>query len=108
MGADQKFVITGSVDKTSDSVINAIFGDCTDVFKMYDKSTDAEVDMDSVDANKVYKVVLTIPINSNVNVKDIHGLAGASAIVDANTLTTALSDLINHTFSVSMNAVPVD
>ena len=99
----QKFKITGTVDK-SDTVINAIFGDCTDAFKMYDKSTDAEVDMNSVDANKEYKVILTIPINSNVNVKTISGLTGASAIVDATTLNTALSDLANHTFTVKMKA----
>ena len=102
MGAGQKFVITGIVDK-SDTVINAIFGDCTDAFKMYDKSTDAEVDMNSVGAG-LYKVILTIPINSNVNVKTIPGLAGASAINDATTLNTALSDLANHTFTVKMKA----
>lgn len=99
----QKFKITGTVDK-SDTVINAIFGDCTDAFKMYNKSTDAEVDMGSVDANKEYKVILTIPINSNVNVKTIPGLAGASAINDATTLNTALGDLTNHTFTVKMKA----
>ena len=109
MDAGQKFAITGTVDKTSDSVINAIFGDCT--FKFY-KGTGftEEVTAGQFTASQsgvVYKVVLTVPINANVNVKTIPGLAGASAIVDASTLATALSDLANHTFSVSMSVEPV-
>lgn len=106
MDADQEFAITGTV--TGDTVTNAIFGTC--IFKMYD-NTDTEVDMDTVVANQtdeVYKVVLTVPINANVNVKTIPGLAGASAIVDANTLATALADLDNHKFSVTLTATPVD
>lgn len=106
MDADQEFAITGTV--TGDSVISAIFGTC--IFKMYD-NTDTEVDMDTVVANQideVYKVVLTVPINANVNVKTIPGLAGASAIVDAGTLATALADLDNHKFSVKLTATPVD
>lgn len=107
MDADQEFAITGTV--TGDSVISAIFGTCA--FKMYD-NTDTEVNMGHVTANQgatdVYKVVLTVPINANVNVKTIPGLAGASAIVDAGTLATALEDLDNHKFSVTLTATPVD
>lgn len=108
MGANQEFAIDGTV--TGDSVTDAIFGDCTNAFKMYD-STDALVDMDHVTANQdgvKYKVVLTVPINANVNVKTIPGLAGASAIADASTLATALADLDNHKFSVTLTATLVD
>lgn len=106
MDADQEFVITGEVITNNDTVLDAIFGDCTNAFKMYD-STDTLVDMGHVTANHgtdVYKVVLTVPIKANVDVKTIPGLAGASAIVDASTLNTALSDLAHHTFTVKMKA----
>lgn len=106
MDADQEFAITGTVNK-DDTVINAIFGNCDNAFKMYD-STDTLVDMAHVTANQgttVYKVVLTIPVNE-VNVKSIPGLAGASAIKNASTLDTALADLDNHKFSVTLTATP--
>lgn len=105
MGADQKFVITGSVDK-SDTVINAIFGTCTFAMKGGNDFTQ-DVNMASVDAGHVYKVILTISINSNVDVKTLDLANGGNAIVDANTLATALSDLATHTFGVSMSAEPV-
>ena len=109
MDAGQKFLITYSVDK-SDTVINAIFGECT--FKFYKGTgfTEEVTNNNQFTASQdgvVYKVVLTVPIKANVDVKTIPGLAGASAIVDATTLATALNDLANHTFSVSMSVEPV-
>lgn len=104
MDADQEFAITGSVDK-SDTVINAIFGTCTFAMKGGNDFTQ-NVDMDSVVAG-LYKVILTIPINANVDVKTLDLANGGNAIVDANTLATALNDFANHTFSVSMSVQPV-
>ena len=109
MDVNQEFVITGSVEDNDDTVIGAIFGDCTNAFKMYD-STDTLVDMGHVTANQgatdVYKVVLTIPVNE-VDVKTLDLANGGNAIVDAGTLATALNDLAHHTFSVSMSVQPV-
>lgn len=104
MDAGQMFEITGTV--TGDTVTNAIFGDCT--FKFY-KGTGftEEVTAGQFTASEVgvvYKVVLTVPIKTNVDVKTIPGLAGASAIADATTLATALDNLTNHTFTVNMEA----
>ena len=108
MDADQKFAITGTV--TGDTVTDAIFGNST--FKFY-KGTGftEEVTAGQFTASQdgvMYKVVLTVPIKANVDVKTIPGLAGASAIVDANTLATALEDLDNHKFSVKLTATPVE
>lgn len=106
--ADQNFAITGSVDK-SDTVINAIFGECT--FNFY-KGTGftEEVTAGQFTASQsgvMYKVVLTVPIKANVDVKSLDLANGGNAIVDASTLATALGDLVNHKFSVTLNATPV-
>lgn len=110
MNASQKFAITGEVKDNDDTVIRAIFGEST--FKFY-KGTGftEEVIAGQFTASQdgvMYKVVLTVPINANVNVKSLDLANGGDAIVDAGTLATALEDLDNHKFSVKLTATPVE
>lgn len=109
MDADQKFAVDGTVD--GDDVINAIFGECT--FKFYKGTgfTEEVTNTNQFTASQsgiVYKVVLTVPIKANVDVKTLDLANGGDAIVDAVHLTTALGDLDNHKFSVTMSAIPVE
>ena len=109
MDVGQKFAITGEVKDNDDTVIRAIFGEST--FKFY-KGTGftEEVLANQFTANQdgvVYKVVLTVPIKTNVDVTTT-GLDGADGIVNASTLATALEDLDNHKFSVKLTATPFE
>lgn len=106
----QKFKITGEVKDNDDTVIRAIFGEST--FKFY-KGTGftEEVTAGQFTASQdgvMYKVVLTVPINANVNVKSLDLANGKDKIVDAGTLATALKDLDNHKFSVKLTATPFE
>lgn len=110
MNASQKFAITGEVKDNDDTVIRAIFGEST--FKFY-KGTGftEEVTAGQFTASQdgvMYKVVLTVPIKANVNVKSLDLANGGDAIVDAVTLANALEDLDNHKFSVKLTATPVE
>ena len=108
MDADQKFAITGTV--TGDTVTDAIFGNST--FKFYKGTgfTEEVTALNQFTASQegvVYKVVLTVPVKANVNVKDLDLANGGTNIVDADSLANALDDLDNHKFSVTLTATPV-
>lgn len=109
MNDSQKFAITGEVKDNNDTVIRAIFGEST--FKFY-KGTGftEEVTAGQFTASElgvVYKVILTVNVNE-VDVSTLTGLDGADEIKDATTLATALADLDNHKFSVTLTATPVE